>query len=85
MGLNWRRVTAGAAGASIATGLGVNLGLELLARQTAFPALPSSPLPAGVLPGAVALAASFAVLLVGSWLGGRDAELDEDVALAMEL
>ena len=80
VGLNWKRVTAGAAAASIATGLGVNLGLELLARQTVFPA----PLPAGVLPGTVALAASFLVLLAWSW-AAQPQPLDADVELAMEL
>jgi Na+/proline symporter len=84
VGLNWKRVTAGAAGASIATGLAVNLGLELLARQTLLPFLPPSPLPTGVLPGVVALAASFLVLLVWSRLASPP-PIDEDVALVMEL
>ena len=85
VGLNWKRVTAAAATASIATGLGVNLVLELLARQSLLPALPRPALPAGVLPGAVALAASFAVLFVWSWLDRRGGEVDEDVALVMRL
>jgi SSS family transporter len=71
VGLNWRRVTAAAASASIATGMVVNLGLEFLAKQTLFPALPRPPLAAGALPAAVALAASFAVLLAASWWGGK--------------
>jgi Na+/proline symporter len=54
VGLAWRRVPAAAAVASIATGLAANLILELL---------PEPPLPAGVVPSAVALAASFLVLL----------------------
>ena len=84
VGLNWKRVTAEAAAASIATGLVVNLGLELLARQSVFPGLPGSPLPEGVLPGVVALAASFLVLFVWSWAAPRPA-LDADVELLMDL
>jgi Na+/proline symporter len=61
VGLNWRRVTAAAASASIATGMVVNLGLEFFFKQALFPALPA----------AVALAASFAVLLAVSWWGGK--------------
>ncbi len=79
VGLNWKRVTAGAAAASIATGLAANLGLEVLARQSLLPSLP-----AGVLPGAVALAASFLVLLAWSWAAPAPA-LDADVELAMDL
>jgi Na+/proline symporter len=86
VGLNWKRVTAAAASASILTGAGLNLGLELLARQTLFPGLPRPPLPPGALPAAVSLAASFTVLLVVSgvsgWRPGR--ELDPDVAAVME-
>ncbi|PYQ61385.1 MAG: hypothetical protein DMF53_15180, partial [Acidobacteria bacterium] len=63
VGLNWRRVTAAAATCSVVTGMTLNLGLEFLARQTFFPALPKPPLPPGALPTAVSLAASFAVLL----------------------
>jgi Na+/proline symporter len=59
IGLNWSRVTGGAAAASIATGLVVNLGLESAQR---FPAVPW-PFAAGVQPSAVALASSFLVLL----------------------
>jgi Na+/proline symporter len=84
IGLNWRRVTARAASASILTGLAVNLGLEFLTRQTLFPALPRPPFAEGVLPGAVALAASFAVLLLVSWLTRTPEPLDEDVAVVME-
>ena len=51
VGLNWRRVTAAAATASVITGTALNLLLE-------FEVLP---LPAGALPAAVSLAASFAV------------------------
>jgi len=62
IGLNWDRVTAPAAIASIATGLGANLTLEFLAKQRWFPGLPQPPLADGVLPSAVALALSFCVL-----------------------
>lgn len=57
VGLNWPRVDARAAVASLATGLVLNLGLELWGRS-ALPLL----LPEGVPPGAVALSASFVVL-----------------------
>jgi Na+/proline symporter len=67
VGLGWRRVTAGAAAASIAAGGALNLGLELAARQTLFPGL-ATLLPPGVPPSAVALAASFTVLFaVTGW------------------
>jgi Na+/proline symporter len=85
IGLNWRRVTPGAAVASIATGLTLNLTLEFLARQTVWPALPRPPWNAGVLPAAVALAASFTVLLTVSWIfGSADGDaVEEDVAAVM--
>ncbi len=84
VGLNWRRVPAAAATASIATGLVVNLGLELLARA---PWLPAPPLPPGVPPAAVALAASFSVLFAVTWAHRRRAAppLDGDVAAVMDL
>ena len=87
IGLNWRRVTAQAATASIAVGIVVNLGLELWAKQTLIPALPDSPVPAGVLPSSVALAASFLTLFVVTWLTGsnRNDDLEDDVALVMDL
>ncbi|HSN53686.1 MAG TPA: hypothetical protein VLT32_03400, partial [Candidatus Sulfomarinibacteraceae bacterium] len=87
VGLNWKRVTAAAAAASIATGMAVNLALEFLAKQTWFEALPRPPFQAGVLPTAVSLAASFTVLFAVTWLTGRGREpdLDEDVELVMEL
>jgi Na+/proline symporter len=86
IGLNWRRVTATAATASIATGAGLNLALELLNRQTWFPSLPKLPFAPGVLPGAVSLAASFTVLLgVTAWTARRgDPPLDPDVSAVME-
>ncbi|HEX2254712.1 MAG TPA: sodium/proline symporter [Thermoanaerobaculia bacterium] len=71
VGLNWRRVPAAAASASIATGLVLNLVLEFLDRQTFFPALPKPPLAEGALPTAVSLAASFAVLLLVTWIAPR--------------
>lgn len=87
VGLNWKRVPAAAASASIATGLALNLGLELLARQTAFPAL-RPPLAAGALPSAVALAGSFTVLFaVTGWhlLRRRPAPpIAADVAAVMD-
>ena len=87
IGLNWRRVTATAATASIATGIGVNLVLEFLAKQSFFPAFPTLPFQAGVLPAAASLATSFTVLFVFTWLTGRDPEpeIDEDVRLVMDL
>ena len=87
VGLNWRRVPAAAATASIAAGAGLNVGLELLGRQTLWPSLPK--LPAGVLPSAVALAASFTVLFsVTGWDAwrrrGTDPPLPDDVRAVME-
>jgi Na+/proline symporter len=87
VGLNWKRVTASAATASIATGTGLNLTLELLARQTVLPWLPKLPLAPGVPVAAVAIAASFAVLLVVSRLTGdreREPEIDDGVRAIME-
>lgn len=60
LGLHWRRVGARAAEASIWTGLVVDLGLEAANR---LPAFPSGILSAGIPAPAVALLASFAVLL----------------------
>jgi Na+/proline symporter len=90
IGLNWKRVTAGAASASIATGMGVNLTLEFLARQSFLPALPRPPLPPGVLPTAVSLAASFTVLFAVTALAGRrgsprpGARLEADLEAILE-
>jgi Na+/proline symporter len=85
VGLCWRRVTGQAAVASIATGLFGNLALEFLARQTYFPTLPN-PLPPGVLPTAVSLAASFTVLFAATWATGRRAPepLAEEVAALID-
>lgn len=72
--------------ASIATGMGVNLALELFTRQTVLPWLPRLPLAPGVLPTAVALATSFTVLFAVTWFGGRDDEaLDPAVEAVMEI
>jgi SSS family transporter len=85
VGLNWKRVTAVAATASIATGTALNLVLEFLARQTFFPGLPKPPLPQGALPTAVSLAASFTVLFaVTAWTGRRAPALPEDIRAVME-
>jgi SSS family transporter len=85
VGLNWKRVTAAAATASIVTGTALNLILEFLARQTYFPGLPKPPLPPGALPAAVSLAASFTVLLaVTAWTGRREPSLPRDVLAVME-
>ena len=85
IGLNWRRVTPLAASLSIASGLGLNLTLEFLARQTILPCLPRLPFAPGVLPTAVSLAASFTILLLVSWLdGSRDGDaIDADVDAVM--
>ena len=86
VGLNWKRVTARAATASIATGTLLNLVLEFLGRQTFFPALPKPPLPPGALPTAVSLAASFTVLLCVTALDRRrSAALPSDIAAVMEV
>jgi Na+/proline symporter len=85
VGLVWERVTARAAGASIATGLGLNLLLELLDNATMIRSLPPSPLPPGVLPAAVSLSASFTVLFAVTWLSRRSRRepVDADVLDAM--
>jgi Na+/proline symporter len=84
IGLHWKRVTARAATASIATGLTLNIVLEFLARQTYFPSWPQAPLPTGVLPGVVSLAASFCVLLTLSWANRSSQRLPEDVQAVMD-
>lgn len=79
VGLNWRRVTRRAAIASMVTGIVLNVGLELLGDRL---------LPAGVLPSAVAITASFTVLFAVTWLDGRGGageEIADDVAAVMEL
>lgn len=87
VGLNWKRVTAGAASASIATGLGLNLALEWSAKQSFLPWFPRPDfLLPGVLPSTVSLATSFTVLLAVSWWQGADnTPLADDVAAVMEM
>jgi sodium/proline symporter len=84
VGLHWKRVPAPVATASIATGTLLNLILEFLSRQTLFPGLPKPPLPPGALPTAVSLAASFAVLLLGTALSGKGKTVEEDIEAVME-
>jgi len=68
VGFNWDGVSRRAAVASIATGLTLTLLLEFLAKQRWFESLPRPPFAEGVLPSAVSLAASFAVLgVVALW------------------
>ena len=67
------RGTRSSSTASIVTGTVLNLVLELKLI----------PLPAGALPTAVSLSASFVVLLLVSWLTGGE-EIDEDVRAVME-
>jgi Na+/proline symporter len=75
VGLHWKRVPASVATASIATGTVLNLVLS---------SLPKPPLPPGALPTAVALAASFAVLLAGTVLLGKAEKVEEDVEAVMD-
>ena len=79
IGLNWKRVTASAAIASMLVGIVVNLGLEVLARSGVTVLQP------GVLPTAVSLAASFTVLFLVSWLSTpKPGAIDDDVAFVMD-
>ncbi len=84
VGMNWRGVTARAASVSIATGTILNLTLEFLGRQTYFPELPKIPYATGVIPSAVALAASFTVLFLVSWLDQRPVRLEADVETVLD-
>jgi Na+/proline symporter len=74
LGFNWTRVTPLAAGASILTGLVLNVVLELAARQSTWNWVPKPALAEGVLPSAVSLAASFSVLILVSMASGRRGE-----------
>ncbi len=87
LGLNWQRVGRRAATASIVTGLVTTLGLEFLARQSFLPGLPRPPLVAGALPGAVALATSFLVLIAVAAFerGERDLAKDDPVRAVLEM
>jgi Na+/proline symporter len=76
IGMNWARVTPAAAIASIATGIVLNLGLELAPDGLPFPA-------AGISPSVVSLAASFAVLLTVTAVT-RPRPLDPTVRDVME-
>lgn len=78
IGLNWKRVNAPAAIASMTVGIFLNLGLELLARSGWTLLTP------GVLPTAMSLAASFSVLCLWSWFSASDDEIDDDVAWVMD-
>ena len=82
--LNWKRVTAKAAGAAIAVGLLTGVVLEFLNRQAFFPSLPQPSLPPGVLPSTVALAPSFTTLF-GVTLLTRSEPIDEDIEAVMEV
>lgn len=86
VGFNWARVTARAAGASIATGLTLSVALELAAKPSWFGFLPRSPMAEGALPATAALAASFAVLLLVTWCDrGRSGEdLDPEIRRIIE-
>ena len=81
VGLNWEHATRAGALASLATGLSVTLGLELLA----FLGLVS--LPAGVTASALSLVASLAVFLAVSAVTreGRAGELEEDLQMALRI
>ncbi len=86
VGLNWKRVTAGAAIAAMATGLGMSLGLEAVRRLSPAGTLEEIGMAAGTLPAAVALMASFTVLLATSWWWGDEQGTDiaDDVVTVME-
>ena len=84
VGLNWKRVPAAAASASIVVGMGLNLVLEFLGRQTLFPSLPESPLPPGVPPTAASLAASFTVLFLVTVATRSCPPMDADIEAVLE-
>lgn len=85
IGLAWRRVTAAAASASIATGLALSVGLELLGRLPAGSPL-AGLLPDGAIPSAIALAASTVVLCAVTLAARRPPpELAPEVAAALGL
>ena len=86
LGMNWRRVTATAASAAIATGLVVSLSLEIVRRMAPSGTLAEIGLAGGALPAAVALLASMSVLMIVSWLTGTDDghDLPADVRAVME-
>jgi Na+/proline symporter len=75
VGFSWPRVGPMAASASIATGLVVNLGLEIWTRAQAVSGNGSVALSGVAVPSAVALAASFSVLMLSSWAVGERADV----------
>ena len=81
VGLNWDGATRAGAIASIVTGLGVTLSLEIAGYLKAFT------FPSGVTASAVSLVASFLVFFIVSWLTRDTAaeSMDADVQLIMEL
>lgn len=87
VGLNWKRVTATAASAAIATGLVVSLSLEFVNRLSPSGTLADLGLAAGALPAAVALMSSLSVLMMVSWLTGREdgKGIAPDVLAVMEI
>ncbi len=74
VGMSWSRVGPAAASASIATGLVVNLGLEIWTRVQTVSEGASGALSGAAIPSAVALSASFSVLGLVTWLGDKRAE-----------
>ena len=80
VGLNWRRVTATAATASMGAGLVLTVSLELVTRAGLQIVAP------GVLPAAVSMATSFAVLLILTWWSPapENGALDDDLAAVMD-
>lgn len=80
VGLAWRGATAAGALASIASGLVLNVGLELWSRWGVLPVAD------GVPPTALALAASFLVFFAVSWLTRNHAtRIEPEVAAALDL
>lgn len=86
LGLNWKRVTAAAASAAIATGLVVSLALEMARLVSPSGTLMELGLARGAVPAAIALMASLIVLLGVSWVTGADARqtIAPDVLAVME-
>lgn len=85
IGMCWSRVGPVAASASIATGMVVNLGLEILTRVQSLPAGVEKALSGFSIPAAVALAASFSVLGLVTWVAGdRVEELPKSVREIVE-
>jgi Na+/proline symporter len=85
VGMSWSRVSPVAASASIATGLIVNIGLEIVARIQTLPLAVAHVLSGFAIPSAVALAASFSVLGLVTWVGrDRSNELHRAVREIVE-